>query len=92
MRLRERRAVPCGFDVGCGEGEGCAGLLLGFEFGELPLWLRFACSIGKSNWVGDTLGPKLPFWLDVVIESEEVAVVVPCAGAGVGTSSVGGCE
>lgn len=28
--------------------------------------------------MGDTLGPRLPFWLDVVTESDEVAVVVPC--------------
>jgi hypothetical protein len=36
---------------------------------------------GKRSWVGETFGPRLPFWLDVVTESEEVAVVVPDAAA-----------
>jgi len=35
-----------------------------------------ACSCGKSNCVGEGLGPKLPFWLVVVTDSDEVAVVV----------------
>ena len=34
--------------------------------------------MGKSSWVGETLGLRLPpFWLAVVMDSEEVAVVVP---------------
>jgi hypothetical protein len=43
----------------------------------LRLLFGFAGS-PTSNCVGDSLGPRLPFWLAVVIERDEVAVVVPC--------------
>lgn len=41
------------------------------------IWLLLAaCSCGNSNCVGDTLGPREPFWRVVSTVSEEVAVVV----------------
>lgn len=73
VRLRERRGCEgngCG--PGCGEAEGLTGAALGLVIG-----LGAGCSGGNSNCVGETLVPRLPFWLDVVTESEEVAVVVP---------------
>jgi hypothetical protein len=38
--------------------------------------------------VGAAVGPRLPFWLDVVTESEDVAVVVPWAGLSILTVTV----
>jgi hypothetical protein len=54
-------------------GDAGTGAVLG-----LAAWLFAGWSWGKSNCVGDVLVPRLPFWLEVVTESDEVAVVVPC--------------
>ena len=32
-------------------------------------------SRGKSIWVGETFAPRLPLWLEVVTDIDEVAVV-----------------
>lgn len=42
-------------------------------------------SFGERSWVGEIVGPKLPFWLEVVMESDDVAVVVPWAGPSIFT-------
>lgn len=52
---------------------GWTGAVLGLADGLLAAW-----SCGNSNCVGDAFVPRLPFWLEVVTESDEVAVVVPC--------------
>jgi hypothetical protein len=73
VRLLERRG--CVDRGGCpawGEA-GWAGAVLG-----LAVWPLAGWSWGKSNCVGEVLVPRLPFWLEVVTESDEVAVVVPC--------------
>ena len=42
--------------------------------------LLLVCSLGNRTAVGESLGPRLPFWLEVVTDSDDVAVVVPGAG------------
>jgi hypothetical protein len=73
VRLRERRGCVDRGGWPVWREAGWAGAVLGLAEGLLAAW-----SWGKSSWVGDALVPRLPFWLEVVTESDEVAVVVPC--------------
>jgi hypothetical protein len=73
VRLRERR----GWD----ESAACPGRVevdvLGRDAPGAAICAPLAaCSWGNSSWVGETLGPRLPFWRVVSTVSEEVAVVV----------------
>lgn len=56
----------------------------GFEVGAWPSWGEVEASIAPGGAAGDkpegvavALRPRLPFWLDVVTDRDEVAVVVP---------------
>jgi hypothetical protein len=70
-----------GFEVGaraaCGEAAGC----IEAEDGTGGSPDGVACSLGESSCVGETLGPRPLVALEVVMESEDVAVVVPSEGA-----------
>lgn len=86
VRLRERRswlveASGCCVGVCMGVGVGVVVFISEADAAvEVGLVLMGCCvmtsSRGKSNWVGETLAPRLPFWLEVVTDSEDVAVVV----------------
>jgi hypothetical protein len=67
VRLRDRR--------GCVARPGAAACVGVVALAGWACWL-LACSCGKSSCVGETLGPRVPFWRVVSTVSDDVAVVV----------------
>lgn len=79
MRLRERRAFSWRVEPEGWPACECIGRFIELACGVGGNPVAVDCSFGKSSWVGESLF-KLPFWLEVVMEREDVAVVVPCEG------------